>query len=202
VKPQNTRCVVLLALMGALSASCGDIATNSRAPGQLVIRTLSAVASTGGVPTTFPTDSNVLLSDVLTNNSVFNDYARVTMRLILRDPGTPGVTVEASSLNEVTITRYRVSYRRSNTENRPGVDVPHTFDGAVTFTVGTSDVAGVFELVRHVAKKEAPLAALVSDPVVLNMIADITFYGRDQAGNDISATGSIQVNFANFADPE
>ena len=202
MKPQNTRFVVLIALMGALSTSCGEVATNSRAPGQLVIRAISAVASTGGVPTTFPTDANVLLSDVITEGSVFNDYGRVVMRMILRDQGNPGVTVAVGPLNEVTITRYRVSYRRASTENRPGIDVPHPFDGAVTFTVGDSDVFGVFELVRHVAKKEPPLAALVSDVVVLNMIADITFYGRDQAGNELSATGSIQVNFANFADPE
>jgi hypothetical protein len=202
VKSQNTRVLVFVALMGAMSVSCGDVATNSRAPGQLVIRAISAVASTGGVPTTFPTDANVLLSDVVTNGSVFNDYGRAVMRLVLRDQGIPGVAATVSPLNEVTLTRYRVSYRRSGTQNRPGVDVPQPFDGALTVTVGESDVFAVFELVRHVAKKEAPLASLVSDVAVVNMIADITFYGRDQAGNDISATGSIQVNFANFADPE
>jgi len=30
----------------------------------------------------------------------------------------------------------------------------------------------------------------------------VTFYGHDQAGNDISATGSIGVEFGNFGDPE
>ncbi len=35
--------------------------------------------------------------------------------------------------------------------------------------------------------------------VVLTVIADVTFYGRDQAGNAVSATGSVQINFANFA---
>jgi len=29
----------------------------------------------------------------------------------------------------------------------------------------------------------------------------VTFYGQDLAGNDIEATGTIQVNFADFADP-
>jgi len=29
----------------------------------------------------------------------------------------------------------------------------------------------------------------------------VTFYGRDQAGNDVSATGSIGIVFGNFADP-
>jgi hypothetical protein len=30
----------------------------------------------------------------------------------------------------------------------------------------------------------------------------VTFFGRDQAGNDLSVTGSIGVQFGNFADPE
>jgi hypothetical protein len=28
----------------------------------------------------------------------------------------------------------------------------------------------------------------------------VTFYGHDQAGNEVSATGSIQVDFGNFGD--
>ena len=30
------------------------------------------------------------------------------------------------------------------------------------------------------------------------MVAEVTFYGRDQAGNDLSASGNVQINFANF----
>jgi hypothetical protein len=33
---------------------------------------------------------------------------------------------------------------------------------------------------------------------VLSTIADVTFYGRDQAGNDVTAVGSIGVNFGDF----
>ena len=54
------------------------------------------------------------------------------------------------------------------------------------------------ELVRHVAKLEAPLFVLGSSPEVLTMVAEVTFYGRDQAGNDLSASGNVQINFANF----
>jgi hypothetical protein len=201
VKAQRTKLFILSGLVAAASASCGDVATSSRAPAQLVITSLMATASTGGVPTTFPTNSGPLLSDVITNGSVFDDFGQVTMRLVLKDPGVPGVAAAPSALNQVTVTRYRVSYRRSNTASRPGIDVPQPFDGAVTFTVGESDVAAVFELVRHVAKIEAPLGNLVADRAVITTIADVTFYGRDQAGNDVSVTGSIQVSFADFADP-
>jgi hypothetical protein len=36
---------------------------------------------------------------------------------------------------------------------------------------------------------------------VINTIATLTFYGKDQAGNNVKVTADVQVNFANFADP-
>ena len=59
----------------------------------------------------------------------------------------------------------------------------------------------IVELVRHVAKAEAPLAALAADRNIISTIATITFYGKDQAGNNVIVTGQVQVNFGNFADP-
>jgi hypothetical protein len=56
--------------------------------------------------------------------------------------------------------------------------------------------------VRHAAKKEMPLLPLVSNRNTITTIADVTFFGKDLAGNDVQATGSIQVDFGNFADPE
>ena len=38
--------------------------------------------------------------------------------------------------------------------------------------------------------------------VLISTIADVTFYGRDQAGRDSSVTGQISVNFADWGDPE
>jgi hypothetical protein len=54
--------------------------------------------------------------------------------------------------------------------------------------------------VRNAAKAESPLVQLKTNGVILTTIADVTFYGRDRVGNDISATGSIQVDFGNFGD--
>jgi hypothetical protein len=55
--------------------------------------------------------------------------------------------------------------------------------------------------VRHTAKQEPPLVALRSNGVNLNTIAEVTFYGRDQAGNEVSVTGQIGIVFGNFGDP-
>jgi hypothetical protein len=35
----------------------------------------------------------------------------------------------------------------------------------------------------------------------ISAIADVTFFGADQVGNPISATGTIAIQFGDFADP-
>jgi hypothetical protein len=98
-----------------------------------------------------------------------------------------------------------VTYRRSDGRSTPGVDVPYAFDGAVTFTVQPGESQTVpFNLVRVQAKAEAPLSALAGNggAMVISTIADVTFYGRDQVGREVSVTGTIGVNFADWADPD
>jgi hypothetical protein len=175
----------------ALSSACGEFTREGRSPVVLVVDGLFV-----------NDDQGTLNSDVLTKGSTLNDMAEVQMRIILKDPGSPGVTVSPTLLNAVTITRYRVEYRRTDGRAVQGVDVPYAFDSAVTLTV-PSDGTGTttFQLVRHSAKEEAPLRALSSNFDIISTIAYVTFYGRDQAGNDISATASIGIDFADFADP-
>jgi hypothetical protein len=83
------------------------------------------------------------------------------------------------------------------------VDVPFPFDGAITATITHATSSINFTLVRVQAKIEAPLAALARQggAIAISTIAEITFYGQDLAGNDFQATGSISVNFADWADP-
>ncbi len=101
----------------------------------------------------------------------------------------------------MTFTRYRVVYRRTDRADGgvPGTDVPFPFESAVTFTVPeTGQATAGFNLVRQTAKLEAPLLALRRSAVLLSMIADVTFIGRDLAGNDVIATGSIGITFGDF----
>jgi hypothetical protein len=201
----SATCLVL----ATLASGCGEVARQGRSPAQIVIQSLQGAP--GATPTAF---GNPLLSDVetivtspapcaATNPcaTFFNDLGQVTMSIVLKDPGNPGVTAAPSALNQVTITRYRVQYRRADGRNSPGVDVPLGIDSAVTFTVPSEGtVSAAFELVRNVAKREPPLLALRTNGNIISTIADVFFYGRDQAGNDISASGSMTVNFGNFAD--
>ena len=191
-------------------AGCGDLATQGRSPSQLVI--LSLAAAPGANPSEFGAN---LLSDVVTNvqrtengvqvssPTIFNDVGSVAFGLVLKDPGSdPAAPASPGPLNAVTVTRYRVVYRRADGRNTPGVDVPFPFDSGVTVTVTADGGSTGFEIVRSSAKLESPLRALTDNPDTISTIAEVTFYGHDQAGNDLSATGLIGINFANFADPD
>jgi hypothetical protein len=192
------------------SAGCGHMSTDSRSPAQLVI--LSLAGASGATPDDF---GATLASDVVTNvkktvdgqqvdvPTIFGDPGTAAFALVLKDPGAnPSSPASPTPLNAITITRYRVVYRRTDGHNTPGVDVPFPFDSASTVTVGADGASTGFQLVRTSAKQEAPLRALVFNPDIISTIADVTFYGRDQAGNDVSATGSIGVDFGNFGDPQ
>jgi hypothetical protein len=185
------------ALMTAvLVAGCGD-PSQGPSPSRVIIDEIKDAQ--GGSSPTFA--SGPLNSDVITNGSIVNDLAEVTMELTLKDQGVPGTTNTPSPLNAVTFTRYRIEYRRADGRNTPGVDIPYAFDGATTFTVAGDAVTAVVEIVRHVAKAEAPLASLAADPKVITTIATMTFYGKDQAGNNVQVSADLQINFGNFADP-
>jgi hypothetical protein len=194
---------LIAAVIAAVFASgCGEVARSGRSPVQVVINSLQATA---GGDDDF---SGFLQSDVIqrldeddpATCTILNDVGQVTMSLLLKDPGPSANPSTPSDLNQVTFTRYRVTYRRSDGRNTPGVDVPFPFESAATFTVPASgSVTAGFNLVRQTAKLEAPLLSLRRGLVLLSMIADVTFIGQDQAGNDVTVTGSIGVTFGDFA---
>jgi len=188
----------LLALVAA-STSCGDVVRQGRSPVYLVVE-LFQVASGGSTSPTM--HSAPLLSDVRTKGSIFDDVGEVTLKISLKDVGTGTTAPTPSTNNEVTIDRYHVDYMRADGHNTQGVDIPYSFDGAITGTVPANGTLIIgFELVRHDAKLESPLMQLFSNPSVLNTIANVTFYGHDQVGNTVTVTGSVSVQFADFADP-
>jgi len=202
--------LVSIGLFAIAVAGCGDYVREGRSPVQVVINQLEGAS--GAEPGKF---SNTMISDVITlvkrtiNDeevripTTFGDLGRATMTLNLKNPGSTTDPASPSAINQVTFTRYRVLYRRSDGRNTPGVDVPFPFDGGATFTVPATGSATVgFEIVRNEAKYEAPLQALQNSRVVISMITEVTFYGRDQAGNDVQATGSILIDFGDFGDPE
>lgn len=183
--------VLVLALAGAVS--CGKLNTTGDGPSYLTIDSLQA-ASGGATTGTF---GSMLQSDVVTDAAAYDDLGKATLRMSLKDLTLTSPTTS----NAITVTKYHVDYRRSDGKNTPGVDVPYAFDGAATATFGDSSTALTFILVRAQAKLEAPLRALRNSATVIATVADVTFYGQDQNGNDVSVTGSISVDFADWGSP-
>lgn len=193
-------------------AACGEVARTGRSPAFIIIDSLQAAS--GADPEQF---GSILLSDVETlvdqniNGetvkvpTIYNDLGRATFRLSLKNPGTAASPTAPSTLNAITLTRYRVSFRRADGRNNPGTDVPYGFDGGFTVTIPESGTVTVgFDLVRHQMKEEPPLKNLVRSggQNLISTIAEVTFFGSDQAGNEVQASGSITVNFGDFGDPK
>jgi hypothetical protein len=202
---------VLVAVAASGAAGCKAAGDGGRSPSFLIIDSLQGAS--GAEPDQFGTilfsDAQTIIERQIAGQTlqvptVFADPGRVTFRLGLKDPGTPANPNSPSTINEITVTRYRVSFRRADGRNTPGVDVPYGFDGGVTVTVpagGTASAA--FELVRHQMKEEPPLRNLVNGggASLISTIAEVTFWGRDQAGNEVTVTGNLTVNFGDFGDP-
>ena len=192
---------IAIAAVALTGVSCGELTRQGTSASYLIVEVFEAAP--GAEPEEF---GGTLLSDVVTvvddNPTFFNDIGRVTFRLGLKDPGPPTSPNAPTQNNFITVNRYRVTFVRADGRNTPGVDVPFGFDGAFTVTVGAGTAQAGFTLVRNVAKLEAPLRALQTNLLILSTIAEVTFYGHDQTGREVTATARILIDFANFGDPE
>jgi hypothetical protein len=198
--------VPAVCLVALTATGCGDFVRQGT--GSALVTVAMLEGASGVKPADF---GNTLSSDVITYVKKTVNGAEVRVPTTFSDPGRATVTVEMkdtsdtspSSVNSVTFNRYRVTYVRADGRNAPAMDVPASFDSAVTFTVapGGSSTAG-FDLVRNVAKQEAPLVTLANNQELITVIAQVTFYGRDHAGHDVTASGNIGITFGNFGDPD
>jgi hypothetical protein len=158
----------------------------------------------------------ILRSDV---DPDFNDDAIVTVSLFRKNP-----TVAATTpLEDVRLESYQVRYFRTDGQSVEGVDVPHRITGPlnsilvhVPSDVGESVAEAAITIVRHQAKHEPPLANLVGilanipggsgsllfpGEGIITTVAEITIFARQvTTGEPLSATGRLQVTFADFAD--
>ena len=183
--------------LAAASASCGTVREGTGTSFLIVDRMEFSEATD---PESFVGNAASDVETVIDNvPTTFNDLARVTFRLGLKDPGPANANTPTQN-QWITINRYHVRYFRADGRNVQGVDVPYEFDGAFTTTVGADIPRAVFTYVRHAAKNEAPLAALKRNGIIMTIIAEITFYGQDQTGHEVSANSRVSVEFGNFGD--
>jgi hypothetical protein len=199
-----------IAALAAAGVSCGDVVRQGRSSSYLVVDSLAGIR--GGPNAGSP--ASTLISDVITNvtaplpcstaapcPTIFGDPGQASLHLAMKDPGTAANPNAPGPVNAITINRYHVQYTRADGRNTAGLDVPYPIDGAATATISSaSSVTIGFELVRVTAKEESPLVQLTSSNQFVTMLATVTFYGHDQAGNDVSVAGMIEIQAGNFGD--
>jgi len=176
-------CALALALVAGGCAP--DYVTGSTAPVNLLIGSIN-----GGA---------VLDSDVrLSTGTICPDTVPVALGVRAKNQNTVDITVP----QHVLVQQYEVRYFRSDGRANEGIDVPYRFGGplASEVDVATSGVTAVpVQVVRRQAKLEPPLSNITGFQIV-TMIAEITISGQTVAGQAVSATGRMQVDFADFGD--
>jgi hypothetical protein len=174
--------------------SCNPIEDDSRSASMLRVENILGSDAQGR-------SGNFLQSDVvLSSGTIKADSATATLRAQTLDPDP---LLGTSLYNDIVVTRYLVSYSRTDGKSVPGVDVPYPFEGSMSTVVKAGSTASVsFVIVREVAKMEPPLIRLVDIGAeqVLTCTAKIEFYGHDTANRTVKATGYLTIYFANYAD--
>jgi len=174
--------------------SCNPVEDDSESATMLLVDNMLGRDAEG-------TNKNFLQSDVvLSTGSIIADTASATLRAVTIDPDP---LLGTSPYNDIVITRYIVSYSRTDGRNVPGVDVPYPFEGSLSTVVKAGSQATIsFVIVREVAKVEPPLIGLVDlgEEMVLACTAKVEFYGHDNVNKTVKATGYLTIYFANYAD--
>lgn len=198
------RLAVAATVLLLASACGGDLLRTGRSPQYLIINTITltngATAKSGSnLNSDVQTLVDVTIGGVTTKQpTIFDDLGVASIQSAAKNEA-----LDTTVMNSITITRYHVSYRRSDGRNTPGVDVPFAFDGGVSVTIPAGSTVDVpFTAVRRQAKLEPPLKNMIGGGglLIVSTIAEVTFYGRDQNGNEVTVTGSFDVSFADFGD--
>lgn len=180
-------------LAGAVAlagAGCAvDYVTGSTAPVNLIITALN-----GGSPL----DSDVRNGEFST--FVCEDEVIVTVAVRNKNPNGPAPSVPSA----VLLQSYEVRYFRSDGRGTEGIDIPYRITGSLTLGVDVSTSTNspvIIEVVRRQAKLEPPLSN-IQQAALLTTSAEITLYGQTVAGQQVSASGRMQITFGDFGDTE
>jgi hypothetical protein len=151
-----------------------------------------------------------LQSDVRKGTStVVDDGTTVTVANRPKNPNPVSLPQVAMA---IIVERYEVSYYRSDGRGVEGVDVPYTISGNITVPVDVNSSGTTVNIpivaVRAQAKLEPPLidlwgtssGTLGGTALIVSMFAKITLHGHTIAGQAVDASGSLQINFADFPD--
>lgn len=178
-----------LALAALVSGCAPDYVTDNAATVNLIIASINGGAQL---------DSDVRNGEFST--FVCEDEVEVAVAVRNKNPNAPAPSVPSA----VLINSYEVRYFRTDGRGTEGVDVPYRITGNLTFAVdvansGTSEFP--LEVVRRQAKVEPPLSS-INQAALLTVMAEVTLYGETVSGQKVSASGRLQIDFADYGDAE
>jgi hypothetical protein len=205
----------LLGIVGVAASMTGCVPDWARENETGIIMEIANIVTFAGGEGT-GTEGSILMSDVVTDGSAFNDDAVVSVNIYRKNP-----TVTATSaLEHVRLESYQVRYFRTDGHSVEGVDVPHRITGAINSIrlhtpteTGEIEADAVITVVRHQAKLEPPLLNLrggtfsnagnflIPNQGIITTVAEVTVFARQvTTGEPLSASGRFQVTFADFGD--
>jgi hypothetical protein len=178
-------------------AACNPVENKSQSASLLTVTRIRSTDALGNEVGFLQSD--VLYVDPLTGAQSWRaDAATATLSASTLEPNP---RLGTSEYYNIQVTRYVVTYIRSDGMNREGVDVPYSFEAGLSILVSVGQPTDIsFVIVREVAKQEPPLVglrqALPGD--ALNVTAKVEFYGHDLANKEVKATGYLPVFFGNY----
>lgn len=177
-------CAVAALALG-MAGCTPDYVTSSTAPVNLLIAGIN--------------DGNILDSDIrLSSGTICPDTVQVALAVRAKNQNAVDITVP----QHVLVQQYEVRYLRTDGRGTEGLDVPYRYSGpmAAEVDVATSGTTSVpVQVVRRQAKIEPPLSNITGFQIV-SMIAEVTISGETVAGQPVSATGRMQIDFADYGD--
>jgi hypothetical protein len=190
--------VILTAIFSLFT--CNPIEKDTKSASMLVVESLTGTDIDGNERNFLQSD--VVIVDIATGQAtVFADAAKAVLSAKLLDPN-PGAV--PSQYNSIQVTRYVVTYFRSDGKNQEGVEIPYSFEGSLSTLVEVGALPSIsFVIVRAASKLEPPLVDLTyprGEEGELKVTARVDFYGNDLANRKVKATGYLTIYFANYSD--
>ena len=148
---------------------------------------------------------------ITTGGTILDDTASATFSAHLKGPITTNPTNTRPELQEVVIERYEVTFVRTD----GGTAVPAGFTRALALRVRLTeagsdelnDVTISLVIVPSTQKAQPPISFLISPGIEpgtnftnIQVTANITFFCRTLAGDNVVVSGAIGINFADFGD--
>lgn len=130
--------------------------------------------------------------------TIVADIITATLEARLKEPVTVGLG--PSYQNRIVLHSYDVTYTYVDSTGAVS-GTPAGFSGEMSVALDIDSIVDVsFVIIREQAKAEIPLSNIINTNELLQVVATITFYGDDIAGNPVQATADLTIYFADYAD--